>query len=382
MTHRYQKTLLTLLTFFLVGFSWMGGLAPMAEANVTLLSFDVTRSTTSPSELNVAWETATETGTVGFRVKRSTTNNVLGATTVATKQSAGSATSGGTYEWTDSGLTAGQTYYYWLVELKDDTTEELITPNPESETPGSDSLPTSTPTVTATQLPTNTPTVINATQTPTNVPTVPRGTVASPIPTVQATDTPIGEAPTLQPTNTSVPVAQGQPTNTSVPVAQGQPTNTSVPIAQVQATNTPVVSVSTPIVEGSTPDPGLPTPEVKDGATVAAVLENRAAPADQTLQVPPTPTQVLDAAVANEMTSDVTPTPETTISTPQAVAQESTSGSAPSTERLARPTATPRPSASDESSSGSGSLLLILGGASLFGAVVLALAALVIWRRR
>ena len=147
-------------------------------------------------------------------------------------------------------------------------------------------------------------------------------------------------------------------------------------------TNTPVVSVSTPIVEGPTPNPDLPTPEVKAGATVGVVLEDRAAPADQTLQVPPTPTQVLDAAAASGTTSDVTPTPETTNSTPQAVAQEAASGSAPSTERLARPTATPRPSATAELGSGSGSLLLILGGASLFGAVVLALAALVIWRRR
>ena len=79
----------------------------------------------------------------------------------------------------------------------------------------------------------------------------------------QATDTPSGDAPTPQPTNTSVPVAQGQPTNTSVPIAQAQPTNT------------PVVSVPTPIVEGPTPNPDLPTPEVKAGATVGAVLEER-----------------------------------------------------------------------------------------------------------
>ena len=369
MTHRYQKTLLTLLAFFLVGFGWLGGLGPVAEANVTLLSFDVAPSTTSLTELNVSWETATETGTVGFRVKRSTTNNVQEATTVTTMPSTGSATSGAPYAWTDSGLATGQTYYYWLYELKDDGTEDPITPNPEAGTPGGDSSPTNTPTPTATQIPANTPTVIVATQTPTNVPTVPRGTVASPtpIPTSQATDTPIGDAPTQQ------------PTNTSVPVAQGQPTNTSVPIAQIQLTNTPVVSVPTPIIEGSTPNPDLPTPEVKAGATVGVVSEDSAQPTNQTLQVPPTPTQVLDAAVASETTSDMTPTTE---ATPQAVAQEPASGAAPSTERLARPTATPRPAATTESSSDSGSLLLILGGASLFGAVVLALAALVIWRRR
>jgi hypothetical protein len=186
----------------------------------------------------------------------------------------------------------------------------------------------------------------------------------------QPTETPRDSTPTQQPTNTSVPVPQGQSTNTPVPVAQ------------VQLTNTPVVSVSAPTVEGSAPDLGLTTPEVKAGATVDVALENGAAPADQTLQVPPTPTQVLDAATTSGTTSDVTPLPETTNSTPQAVAQEAASGSAPSSERLARPTATPRPTATAESSSDSGSLLLILGGASLFGAVVLALVALVIWRRR
>ena len=147
----------------------------MAEANVTLISFDVTRSTTSPIELNLSWETGSETGTVGFRVKRSITSNLQEATSVATKPSEGSATSGETYEWTNSGLTTGRTYYYWLYELKDDGTEDLITPIPKSETPGGESSPTNVPTATATQLPTNTPTVINTSQTPTNVPT-PRGT--------------------------------------------------------------------------------------------------------------------------------------------------------------------------------------------------------------
>lgn len=374
MTHRYQKTLFLLLTFLLVGFSWLGGSRPVAEANVTLLSFDVARSATNPeNRLIVTWETATETDMVGFRIRRSTTANVQEATTVATQPRAGTATSGATYEWTDEGLTTGQTYYYWLYELKDTGTEELITPNPESETPGSESSPTSTPTVIATQIPTTTPTEIGTEKTPTNTPTVPRvaGPSATPTtPAAQATDTPVGDAPTPQPTNTSVPVAQGQPTNTSVPVAQ------------VQATNTPVVSVPTPIVEGATPNPDLATPVVEAGATAETGLQGSVAPTDQTLQVPPTPTLVLDAAAASGTASDVTPTSETTDPTPQAVAQEAASGSAPSTERLARPTATPRPAASDESGSDSGSLLLILGGASLFGAVLLALAALVIWRRR
>ena len=43
MTHRFQKTLLVLLTFVLVAFSWLGQFGLTAEANVTLVSFDVVR---------------------------------------------------------------------------------------------------------------------------------------------------------------------------------------------------------------------------------------------------------------------------------------------------------------------------------------------------
>lgn len=375
MTHRFQKTLLVLLTLVLVGFSWLGRFGLTAEANVTLVSFDVARGA-APTGLDVVWETATETDLVGFRVKRSTTSDQQGATTVATVPQQGTATTGASYTYPDGNLTTGQTYYYWLYELTSNGEEVLITPNPESETPGGLSSPTSTPTLTPTTVPTQQPTMTPTTQVsvpkqPTSTPTVPQGVNPSSTPTTppseatatftvppQVTNTPIGNAPLQQPTNTSVPVAQGQPTNT------------------------PIVSVPTPIVEGAVANPDLPTPEVKAGATVGPALEDGAQPADQTLQVPPTPTQVLDAAAASGTTSDVTPTPETTESTPQAIAQESTSGSAASTERLARPTATPRPTATAESGSGSGSLLLILGGASLFGAVMLALAALVIWRRR
>ncbi len=375
MTHRFQKTLVVLLTLVLVGFSWLGRFGLTAEANVTLVSFDVVRGA-APTGLDVVWETATETDLVGFRVKRSATEDQQGATTIATVPQQGTATTGASYTYPDGNLTTGQTYYYWLYELTSNGEEVLITPNPESETPGGLSSPTNTPTLTPTTVPTQQPTTTPTTQVsspkqPTSTPTVPQGVNPSPTPTTppteatatftvppQATNTPIGNVPLQQPTNTSVPVAQGQPTNT------------------------PVVSVPTPIVEGAVSTPDVATPEVQAGATVGTTLVDGAQPADQTLQVPPTPTQVLDGAATGGTTSDVTPTAETTESTPQAIAQESTSGSAASTERLARPTATPRPTATTESGGGSGSLLLILGGASLFGAVLLALAALVIWRRR
>ena len=386
MTYRCQRILFPLLVLFLVGFSWLGGFAPTTEAAVGLLYFQIDPAGAGATEINLKWATETETDTAGFVIKRSATGIVQDATIVADVPSTGSASTGDTYEFTDSDLTTGSTYTYWLYELTS-TGGETLLGGPVSAKAGATGTETSTPMPTATsiatqQLPANTPTETSVVKTPTNTPTATRvvGPSATPTFTAQATatftvqpqaiDTPNGDAPTQQPTNTSVPVAQGQATNTSVPIAQGQ------------ATNTPVVSVTTPIVKGATPNPDLLTPEVKAGATVGAIVEERAASTDQTLQVPSTPTQVLDAAAASGTTSDVTPMPETTNSTPQAVAEEAASGSAPSTERLARPTATPRPTATAELGSGSGSLLLILGGASLFGAVVLALAALVIWRRR
>ena len=369
MTHRCQRILLPLLVLFLVGFSWLGGFAPTTEAAVGLTVFEAIPGT-SATQIKVKWATESEIDTAGFRVKRSVTSNLQDATTVTSVPNNGSPSSGAEYEFIDSGLTEGTTYTYWLYELTNLGAEKLLTSgNPASATAGaSSSTNTQTPIATPTADPSRTATPAS-TNTPisTNTPAATATFTVSP----QAPSTPRDDAPPTP-----------QPTNTSVPVPQGQATNTSVPIVQVQLTNTPVVSVPTPIIEGATSNPTLPTPEVKIGATVGAVLEEGAAPADQTLQVPSTPTQVLDAAAASGTSSDVTPTPETMDSTPPAVAQEAASGSAPSTERLARPTATPRPSATAESSSGSGSLLLILGGASLFGAVVLALAALVIWRRR
>lgn len=154
MTYRFQKTLVVLLTLVLVGFSWLGQFGLTAEANVTLVSFDVVRGA-APTGLDVVWETATETDLVGFRVKRSATEDQQGATTIATVPQQGTATTGASYTYPDGNLTTGQTYYYWLYELTSNGEEVLITPNPEFETPGGLSSPTNTPTLTPTTVPTS-----------------------------------------------------------------------------------------------------------------------------------------------------------------------------------------------------------------------------------
>ena len=71
--------------------------------------------------------------------------------------------------------------------------------------------------------------------------------------------------------------------------------------------------------------------------------------------------------------------------TAQAVAENNpqVTATAPDTQQptVARPTATPRPSRSDESGGATG-LLAVIGGGSLLAAALLALVAFFIWRRR
>lgn len=373
MTHRYTKAVLGLFALTLVGMSSLFGIASPVQANVNLTSFDVLRGD-STTALIVQWETESETDMVGFRIKRGTSAALQQATDVKTLPNRGSATTGATYSETDSGLTTGQTYYYWLYELKSDGTENLLTESPDSEAPGSGTSPTNTPTATATavpqQQPTSTPTTfVGVPAQPTSTPTV--------VQEANPTSTPTSPPANATPTSTSQP----QPTNTpSDQASSPQATSTPVPVQQNQATNTPAVAVPTAIVEGVTPAAALETPQAD--TTVAAVLENDRAPANQALQELPTPTQMPDVDAAVTVSAETTSLPDGAEATPQALAQQAESGAAAPQERLARPTATPRPSADIESSDNSGSLLLIFGGASLCGAVVLALAAVVIWRRR
>jgi hypothetical protein len=326
-------------------------------------------------------------------IKRSTTSNLQQAADVATVPNNGNATGGAVYEVTDSGLTTGQTYYYWLIELQDDNTQQMLSENPEFESPGGTPSQTNTPTHTATsiatqQTPTRTPTAtavgtqpagtntptattIAAQATATNTPTASRSTN----PTATPTTPPAGATPTF-----TVP---SQPADTPSAPSTPTPISTNTPLPAT--TDTPQVAINTPIVEGVTPDPASAELLARTGATAGAPQENgegAVQPTDPSLQVPATPTQVTGAAeLSGEAAANTPPTVQEADQTPQAVAQGSNSGEIEQAGRLARPTATPRPVTAEVEDS-SGSLLLILGGTSLCGAVVLALAALVIWRRR
>lgn len=76
----------------------------------------------SPARVEVTWETATEQNTVGFNLYRS--QSPEGDFVLVNEgefiASQGGPVSGASYSYTDTGVAAGQTYYYVLEEIESD----------------------------------------------------------------------------------------------------------------------------------------------------------------------------------------------------------------------------------------------------------------------
>ena len=130
-SHRFGALLLVACMVLIMALS---GVAP-ALAAVGLISFDAVPGTRA-GDVIVRWETATETNVVGFRVVRSSQPLVQTSTVIATVPSRGSATTGAAYEVTDSGLTPGQVYYYWLLELTNSGQQNVLTQGIRVVAPG------------------------------------------------------------------------------------------------------------------------------------------------------------------------------------------------------------------------------------------------------
>ena len=220
-----------------------------AKAAITLANFTATYS---PGQILVEWETATEIDTVGFYLQRS-----IQATSGFQRISEfipaeGESVFGWFYNFVDTNITQGTTYYYVLEVINADNTSENYGPisvyaGPETLTPTVTSTPTSTqtftptgPTPTPSRTPTRTPT-----RTPSRTPTrtltrsltpyrtlVPTNTFVptltlteSPSPTFTATITPtltLASLPalvyTLEPTSTETPTTTPVPSDTSTPI--------------------------------------------------------------------------------------------------------------------------------------------------------------------
>lgn len=86
------------------------------QASVGLTHFDATPGP-GAAEITVTWGTETELDVVAFRVARSTQPLVQTAIQVHVTPAAGSGVGGAEYDFIDTGLVAGQRYFYWLYEI-------------------------------------------------------------------------------------------------------------------------------------------------------------------------------------------------------------------------------------------------------------------------
>ena len=87
---------------------------PIDPLAVTVDSFDVT---VGADHMLVSWQTSSEIDNVGFNLYRATDPGVPQDLLAFVPSQAPGSNQGFSYEWTDSDVVAGQTYYYWLEEI-------------------------------------------------------------------------------------------------------------------------------------------------------------------------------------------------------------------------------------------------------------------------
>jgi hypothetical protein len=323
-----------------------------AQANVGLSYFRVTPGS-GAAQVVVQWATETETDTAAFIIRRGVSADFAQGADIQTVQATGQAVGGEEYEYTDNGVTAGQRYYYWLIEFTTGGERNQLGEVQEI-TPGATATATTPPTATV-PAPTATPPAATATPAATQPPVAnnPTATTAAqPLVqnTVAAVDTPIPAA-TTPPINPPAAAATAAPVNPVI----------TTPDSVSAAVDTPVVAV----------DPA---------ATVGVDAERREEQPAEALQAAPGETSAVEGQGLNsaERPSGETAQSETP---PAALAETAPAQEAAPQAQLVRPTATPRPSETSDSGSNSNSLLLVIGGGSVCGAALLALAVFFVWRR-
>ncbi len=283
------------LSHLLIALLLLAALLPVqaARANVTLVSFT---ATPGDGQVTLNWETATEIDTVGFFIRRSLEEDGLYTRVSDFIPAQGDSLTGATYEYVDSGLNGGTTYYYKLEAIDSDQTVEFFGPIDATPT-GASASPTptntsqaATPTHTATsgtpgetptatsgatgETPTVTPTHTHTT-TPTRTPTSTHTPTHTPTPRPYYSPTPTF-TPSLTPTITPTPTREFfSPASPTPPQSTQTPDGYPAPVTTLTITSSGPVSPTTMLITSSNPTPASIVPAMPTAQTTPNWLSSR-----------------------------------------------------------------------------------------------------------
>lgn len=330
---------------FVAGMVWLMAMAFVtgAAAAVTLLSF--TAEWQAGGWIRVRWETATELDTVAFRLYRATAEAGPYGEHIFHVPALGDAVSGDTYEYQDSEVTPGVTYYYKLEE---------ITTNGSTTTLGT----------------------VVAVQPETAIPT-PTSTTPASLPSLTATAT---TASTANPTATRTATPVRSSTRTPTPVTIGGPALTSTHTPEPASTNPPGATATAIIPNISQPATLAPPPSTRATVSASAFLP-QATPGIVAVATQPA---VPSPAPGTPVIAMLTPLPEATL---PSSSQATTPGSEPArqgapTTAMTQPASSATLPSSQQAAGASGLTLLPGGWVTVGFAILLGIFALVIWRVR
>lgn len=161
----FKKTRISILLFFIIAqtfFVYLSGNIQIVSAAVNLLYFRGTN--VNNTSVKLEWETASETGTIGFLLNRKDTISGSYEQIGDFMQAQGDFT-GNSYAYTDLNVVQGATYWYKLQEV--DSGQNLTDIGFLSIFIGSTPTSTQTPTIAINSTKTQTPTITTPTRTPT-----------------------------------------------------------------------------------------------------------------------------------------------------------------------------------------------------------------------
>lgn len=227
------------------------------HAAVTLVSF-----TASPEgqTIVVKWETASEVNMLGFYLWRSTEEGGIYSPISDLIPAEGDIV-GATYQFIDTAVEPGQTYFYKLEAVETTGASQFYGPvsaTVPAFTPTPEPSPTSTPTPTSTFTPTPSPT-----STPTRTPTLTSTPTPSPTSTPTPTFTPVSHlTSTPTPTFTLVPHLAPKPTPSPTSTLIKPPTSDFTPELSLTLTPTPlsIPAFTSPLLPAFTPYRSTPCP--------------------------------------------------------------------------------------------------------------------------